>query len=361
MMTHEYTEEFFRALRDGAQRSAAEIVPLVLDLIQPRSVVDVGCGTGTWLMLFSRHGVADYLGVDAFTPAGLLEIPRERFVEADLTRPLALGRRFDLAVSLETAEHLPEFAAKDFVESLTRLAPAVLFSAAIPGQGGTGHLNEQWPEYWARLFADHGFEPIDVLRPRLWNNERVEVWYVQNTLLYVEVRRRAEFPRLAGAIEACGAPLAVVHPRLFLERHRTLSEMVQGQVETRARMAVLSEALAAERETGRSSAEEIERLRQVLADQRAQIEQYLAKSAEYRAHEAEARSQVEASRQEAQRYRAEAERREGEIARWRREAEALGVDVSRYRFMAEPRNMSLWAYLRALPRVVSGALRWLAS
>ena len=116
------------------------------------------------------------------------------------TRPLALGRSFDLAVALEIAEHLPDSAAECFVESLTGLAPAVLFSAAIPGQGGTGHLNERWPEYWSRLFAAAGFDPIDALRPRIWHDERVEVWYAQNTFLYVARGAQGNFPGLQRAV-----------------------------------------------------------------------------------------------------------------------------------------------------------------
>ena len=211
----EYNEAFFQGLREGSLRSAMVIVPLVVDLIRPRSVVDVGCGTGAWLTTFAFHGVEDYLGVDAFTPAGLLEIPPDRFMQADLTRPLALGRSFDLAVALEIAEHLPDSAAECFVESLTGLAPAVLFSAAIPGQGGTGHLNERWPEYWSGLFAAAGFDPIDALRPRIWHDERVEVWYAQNTFLYVARGAQGNFPGIAacrvglGSAARSGASAAV--------------------------------------------------------------------------------------------------------------------------------------------------------
>jgi len=291
VMADEYDEEFFRGLREGSLRSATVIVPLVVNLIRPRSVVDVGCGTGAWLATFARHGVEDYLGVDAFTPAGLLEIPPDRFVKADLARPLALGRFFDLAVSLEVAEHLPDSAARGFVESLTRLAPAVLFSAAIPGQGGTSHLNERWPEYWSGLFAEAGFDPIDVLRPRIWRDERVEAWYAQNTILYVARGAQGDFPGLQRAASVSDPPLAAVHPRLFAERDSRLGETMRAHAEATARVESLSEMLTNER----------------------------------------------------QRHSAE--------------VEALTARLARFRFMSEPSNMSARAYIRAFPRVVSGALR----
>jgi SAM-dependent methyltransferase len=257
-MVEEYNGQFFEMLREGARRSAEVIVPLVIDLIRPRSVIDVGCGTGAWLATFARHGVADYLGVDAFAPLECLDIPRERFVQADLTRPLGLGRRFDLAVSLEVAEHLPQASATCFIESLTRLAPVVLFSAAIPGQGGTNHLNEQWPEYWSRLLAAEGFDPYDVVRPRVWHDERVEVWYAQNTILYVAHGSRAALPRLRRAMATAWEPLAAVHPRLLAEWRRRAGEAERADTEAAARAERLENALAAAREKIRALCDMVE-------------------------------------------------------------------------------------------------------
>jgi hypothetical protein len=128
----------------------------------------------------------DIFGIDGFyVRRELLEIPPEKFVAHDLQEPFRLDRIFDLVVSLEVAEHLPKESAAGFVESLTRLAPVVLFSAAIPFQGGEGHLNEQWPEYWARLFEARGYAPVDCLRRRVWQSPNVSWYYAQNVLIYV--------------------------------------------------------------------------------------------------------------------------------------------------------------------------------
>ncbi len=213
-----YTADFYRMHRDGARRSGQAIVPIVLDLVRPRSVIDVGCGLGVWLSVFRQHGIEDVWGVDGpYVDRRLLEIPPDRFLPADLRNPVRHSRRFDLVVSVEVAEHLPEDRAAAFVESLTALSPVVLFSAAIPHQGGVGHLNEQWPEYWAERFAEHGYLPIDCVRPRVWTDEHVEWWYAQNTLLYVERGVLEREPRLAAAHAATrGQPLSVVHPRKYL-------------------------------------------------------------------------------------------------------------------------------------------------
>jgi SAM-dependent methyltransferase len=218
-MTQPYTNGYYDALRDGARRSAGVVVPLVLKLVPARSVIDVGCGPGTWLAVFRAHGVEDVHGVDGdHIDRERLEIPAGRFRAHDLTRPLEPDRTFDLAVSLEVAEHLPADAADSFVASLTRLAPVVLFSAAAPYQGGEHHVNEQWPAYWAERFAARGYLPVDCIRRRVWNHPDVEWWYAQNTFLYVERGRLATDAALARESEAAGPDaLPLVHPRRFVE------------------------------------------------------------------------------------------------------------------------------------------------
>lgn len=192
-------------------------MPFVMELVGPASVIDLGCGLGTWLATFARQGVGDYLGVDGdWVPPHLLEIPQEHFVAARLDRPFACDRRFDLAVSLEVAEHLPEPAASRFVETLSRLAPCVLFSAAIPDQRGQHHVNEQWPEYWANLFAGHDYVVIDAIRPRVWSSPGVAWWYQQNTFLYARPEVLAARPSLASERgRTVESMLSVVHPQVL--------------------------------------------------------------------------------------------------------------------------------------------------
>jgi SAM-dependent methyltransferase len=211
-----YDKTFFASRSEKVRRSADVIVPHVLNLIRPSSVIDVGCGTGTWLATFARHGIDDYLGVDGdWVPRGLLEIPAGRFVPAHLDAEFRLDRTFDLALSLEVAEHLPESAAARFVDTLVRLAPSVLFSAAVPHQGGRNHLNEQWQGYWAALFRGHDYEPVDVVRPHVWADERLPFWYVQNTLLYARPEVIAAAPALSAARKPTAASmLSLAHPRM---------------------------------------------------------------------------------------------------------------------------------------------------
>jgi SAM-dependent methyltransferase len=217
-----YGDSFYRDLDATAAPSARRIVPLLLELAALRSAVDIGCGDGGWLSVLAEHGVSDILGLDGpWVPEARLKIPVASFRRARLDAPLAVERRFDLAISLEVAEHLPPERAADFVRALTALAPLVLFSAAIPGQGGVDHLNEQWPSYWAGLFAGRDFRAIDIVRATVWNDPQVTWWYKQNILLYAAPEALARHPRLAAAAAAAPPePLPLVHPELFAQARR---------------------------------------------------------------------------------------------------------------------------------------------
>ncbi len=218
MFRQPYTPDFFQSFKEISARSARRIVPLVMNFLQPRSVIDVGCGLGVWLSVFREQGLDDILGLDGdYVRTEQLAIPQECFQATDLRKPLRIERRFDLAISLEVAEHLPPSCAEDFVDSLVRLAPAVLFSAAIPFQGGTDHLNEQWPDYWMSFFRARGHVPIDCIRRRIWKDENVQWYYAQNTVLYALPSCIGEHPALQAEV-ACAADsaLSIVHPTRYL-------------------------------------------------------------------------------------------------------------------------------------------------
>jgi SAM-dependent methyltransferase len=207
-----------------------------LDYIRPKSALDVGCGTGAFLSIFREHGVTDILGVDGpWVSKDQRRIPANSFLERDLEHPLDLHRTFDLVISLEVAEHLPEAAAATFVRNLTRHGEVVLFSGAIPGQGGTHHLNEQWPSYWTQRFEEEGFVAVDCLRPLLWNKPEVSFWYAQNILFFIRNDALARFPELQDKWTR-DEVLPLVHPKLFeAVSRRTIFERLADFVPFRLR------------------------------------------------------------------------------------------------------------------------------
>jgi SAM-dependent methyltransferase len=228
-----YDEKFYAGKDKGSYRSAMIVLPLVFSRITPRSIVDVGCGTGTWLRAAEELGVHDYLGYDG-AHVRQLSIPANRFIAADLSRPIATNRKFDLAICCEVAEHLPEAAAKTLVGSLISLSDVVLFSAAIPWQGGVHHVNEQWPAYWQALFRADRYSAHDFIRPRIWNDDRVEWWYRQNTILYVADCAVSRFQLPDATPEVHG----IVHPKLYESQNRkkTLRGALRSTRRTLARL-----------------------------------------------------------------------------------------------------------------------------
>lgn len=213
----EYSKEWFLRQQVGAKNSADVIVPILIDLVHPKSVVDVGSGVGVWLQGFMEHGVLDVLGIDGdYVSKEQLRIPPQNFKVVDISKPFETGRKSDLSISLEVGEHLLPESADYLVASLCKTSPVVLFSAAIPHQPGTHHVNGQWPEYWANLFKKHGFVPVDSIRRRVWTNPQVEYWYAQNALIYVKETEVGRFPRLETEIaHGYGTALPLVHPRRY--------------------------------------------------------------------------------------------------------------------------------------------------
>src|SRR3954468_2995144 len=175
--------------RDANRMAAKRILGIVFEYLAPRSVLDVGCGLGTWLSVARELGAQDIQGIDGpWLDETLLEIEPTLVQRCDLEQEIRLERRFDLTICLEVAEHLSPAAADLHVDSLTRHADAVLFSAAIPYQGGHHHVNEQFPDYWAKKFAARGYRALDIVRPHVWSDRTVLAWLRQNLLLYVHER-----------------------------------------------------------------------------------------------------------------------------------------------------------------------------
>jgi SAM-dependent methyltransferase len=257
MTSARYDSAYFR-IKDASERASAEaVVPLVMALVEPRSVCDVGCAQGGWLAVFKEHGAERVLGIDGdYVERDKLKIEGGEFLAADLEQGVPAAGRFDLAVSLEVAEHLAATSAGPFVDGLVALAPAVLFSAAIPGQGGRGHVNERWPDYWRDQFERHDYVPIDCVRASIWAEPGVNAWYKQNTLLFADRSLIAAREQLREAYErSADRPLSLVHPLIFesaLERpwrvFRELAAEVEAgritNVELEERMARLLERFA---------------------------------------------------------------------------------------------------------------------
>jgi SAM-dependent methyltransferase len=182
-----YNQDFYEQQKTLSTESARGIIPLILQLAEPKSVIDVGCGVGTWLRVFKDTAPDIHvLGLDGEYNKDRLLIGAHEFIGCDLEGPLpSFPSKFDLAMSLEVAEHLSPRRGPSFVKDLTSLSDVVLFSAAWPGQRGVNHINEQWHDYWVKLFTSADFIPIDWVRPLTMKRTSVALHYRSNILLFI--------------------------------------------------------------------------------------------------------------------------------------------------------------------------------
>lgn len=132
------------------------ILDLVLSEINPKSVLDVGCGTGVSLDYFLQNRV-DCIGIENSRVAiGLSKNP-DKIHKYNLNREVNLKKKFDLVWSFEVIEHIhPDYEA-NFLKTLINHSDLIILSAARPGQGGLGHFNEQPKEYWINKFHKLGY------------------------------------------------------------------------------------------------------------------------------------------------------------------------------------------------------------
>lgn len=212
---------YFHDHRVHNPESAEFVIPIVLDLLKPTNIIDIGCGLGDWLLVAQENGIRDYLGVDSanFDPEKMY-IPKEKYKVADLKKPLHIERKFDIAICLEVAEHLPKECGPVLVSTLTNLSDNILFSAAIPEQGGQNHINEQPFQYWMDLFSAHNYQFYDLLRPEIWGNSGIKWWYQQNMFL---VSKKKSFNSSNENINT------YIHPDLFYKKVRILNNFKQGK------------------------------------------------------------------------------------------------------------------------------------
>ncbi len=213
-----YTDAFYDKQVKVSLRSAGLMLQRLSALWRPGSVVDAGCGRGTWLHAWERLGVEKLTGLDGpwVDPSKILS-ERIEFHPTDLNQPFRLPGRYDLAMSLEVAEHCKPEASEAFVASLTSLADAIVFGAAYTGQPGADHINTRPHSFWCAQFLERGYQIFDYFRPKFWGVEKIAPWYQQNTFIYVRPGHPLSAALLSDGEKPMDNPAFVdaIHPWLY--------------------------------------------------------------------------------------------------------------------------------------------------
>lgn len=223
-----YDENFYSTIQKGSRNSASIVVPRVLQFVKPKSVLDVGCGTGEWLAEFKANNVNEIFGVDGdYVRRDSLKISPSEFKGLDLNNSFDLNKRFDLVISLEVAEHLQPLKSEAFVQTLISHSDCVLFSAGIPGQKGTYHINLRTQSYWAELFASQNYIAFDCLRDKLWYLP-IQYWYKQNMILYVKETSLTDIDGLKNCKPTIDLKkLNRIHPQMKLDNMGVKSKFLK--------------------------------------------------------------------------------------------------------------------------------------
>lgn len=216
-----YSQTEHEIYSDDSYRSAKKILAYLLDLFKPNSYLELGAGFCHWSRVAMDYGIDDVLAVDGpWTNLSAIHIDRSKFFVQDMEQEFDLGRRFDMALTLEVGEHISESSADIFVRTLTRHSDLIVFGAAIPLQGGFRHINEQWQSYWLSRFRSHGFRAYDIIRPRFWDDREIPYYYRQNPFLFIKSGRR-ELTTIAdeemAKVQEQYPIVDLVHPDKYIE------------------------------------------------------------------------------------------------------------------------------------------------
>jgi hypothetical protein len=220
-----YTTSFYKTQVNPSYLSALEYAKSLLPVFNISSVIDIGCGRGSWLKAFMETfslNSTHILGIDGPWNSRSDLILDCNYISFDLEKAdqLKLPHYYDLAISLEVAEHISRYSSRGFVSALCMHADLIIFSSANFLQGGIGHINESSPSYWANLFAENDFAVFAFFRPRLWGNTTIKWWYQQNTFLYAKYGSPSYNLLLENSCEPIEnlCIMDAIHPQIFAER-----------------------------------------------------------------------------------------------------------------------------------------------
>jgi len=184
-LKHNYKKEMYDKIKEYGYNFAEQIIPILQQKFKIKTVLDVGCGNGSFLLKcldFKFH----IRGYDGRHVKNLLLIPQGKFTIKDLRRKFEVKNKYDLTLSLEVAEHLHEEYKDNFIDSICNSSNLILFSAAQIGQSGIHHVNCQRLEYWIDEFNKRGFIHDINITDNIRNMD-IHIWYKKNAMVFYKI------------------------------------------------------------------------------------------------------------------------------------------------------------------------------
>lgn len=215
----EYEQMSMRMVGANNLSSAEIIVPMLIELINPKSVIDIGCATGVWLSQFQKQNIS-ITGVDGNWVKNHKSFINKRdivYYDFESNKNFPINTTYDLAICLEMAEHVSRKMSDKLISILTSLSDVIYFSAATPNSGGRHHVNERWQSYWCKKFKEQNYILIDAIRPKIFTNKKCCYFYAQESFIYINKNKIREFPLLSKYIRD-DVLLDIVHPELFMNQ-----------------------------------------------------------------------------------------------------------------------------------------------
>ena len=214
-----YLKEYYSRHRSLTLSSAKKIIKLFPDYFDPKSILDIGCGSGEWILAFqNQYPLCKLTGIDGhWIKSDELISKSNDFIVADLNSGLPVeifDKKYDLISCLETITDLPKKKGEHLIHQLCKITNLCLFSSGTPIQTHGPHKNRQWQSYWHNLFEKNGFKALDFIRSATWNDSEVGPWYSQNCFLFVEKSWLEDNPRWQNLSLNQENPIDVVHPMI---------------------------------------------------------------------------------------------------------------------------------------------------
>jgi hypothetical protein len=222
----QYDDSFYEGTYQTSVQSARLLLRRLQSMTNFHDLVDVGAGAGAWSQAALEMG-KKVLSIDG---EWVRNVPKAceglTYQYSDLDSTITSERVFDVSVCVEVAEHLTPERSAGLISDLCSLAPVAVFGAALPRQGGVGHINCRPSSFWIELFRRQHFSVFDAFRPAFWYDSRVAPWYAQNTFLFVSNARLEAFSHLPRP-----SLVDVYHPRVVLDSRICLQDHENGVVD----------------------------------------------------------------------------------------------------------------------------------